>query len=78
MPKLWRSDYQKETDEIKDCLSMAMVARHMNQKKLAEKMNVTQATISKRLNDVDKIQLGDLRRMCRLLGVSIKIEGERK
>lgn len=73
MPKLPKSKYDEQSEEIVKTIKKAMIDRNMNQKGLAKKLNKWQGTISKWLKNIDSIPFGELRQMAEKLGLKIKI-----
>lgn len=74
MSKLPKSEYEKQTEEYESAFLSAMAVRRMKQNSFAKKLGKSQATVSKRLSDLDNVKLRDLREMAKVLGLKIKIE----
>ena len=48
----------------------AISQQGLTQAKLAKRMGVTQSTVSYWISDIDRISVGNLKRLCRILSVS--------
>lgn len=83
MPKVdlrtsYNRAYDADTEAYEVCFRSAMLRKRMRQSDLAKKLGKSQPTVSNWLNDLDSVNLGDLRRMANHLGLTITInEGER-
>lgn len=73
MPKLVKSEYQKQTEEYESAFLVAMATRRLRQVDLAKKLKTHQPIISKRLSNLDNVKLKDLRSMAKELGLRITI-----
>ena len=63
---------QKITDTVLSGrkIKMAIVQQGLTQEKIAKRMGVTQSTVSYWISDIDRISVGNLKRLCRILSVS--------
>ena len=63
---------QKITDTVLSGrkIKMAIAQQGLTQAKLAKRMGVTQSTVSYWISDIDRISVGNLKRLCRILSVS--------
>ena len=63
---------QKITDTVLSGrkIKMAIAQQGLTQAKIAKRMGVTQSTVSYWISDIDRISVGNLKRLCRILGVS--------
>ena len=72
---------QKITDTVLSGrkIKMAIAQQGLTQEKIAKRMGVTQSTVSYWISDIDRISVGNLKRLCRILSVSpAEILGEVK
>lgn len=51
-----------------------MAGKRMTQRKLAQKMGVSTTTINRIINDPDSARFGDIRRIFRILGITLNME----
>ena len=51
-------------------IKMAIAHQGLTQEKIAKRMGVTQSTVSYWISDIDRISVGNLKRLCRILSVS--------
>ena len=51
-------------------IKMAIAQQGLTQEKIAKRMGVTQSTVSYWISDIDRISVGNLKRLCRILSVS--------
>ena len=51
-------------------IKMAIVQQGLTQEKIAKRMGVTQSTVSYWISDIDRISVGNLKRLCKILSVS--------
>ena len=63
---------QKITDTVLSGrkIKMAIAQQGLTQAKVAKRMGVTQSTVSYWISDIDRISVGNLKRLCRILSVS--------
>ena len=63
---------QKITDTVISGrkIKMAIAQQGLTQAKLAKRMGVTQSTVSYWISDIDRISVGNLKRLCRILSIS--------
>ena len=63
---------QKITDTVLSGrkIKMAIAQQGLTQEKIAKRMGVTQSTVSYWISDIDRISVGNLKRLCRILSVS--------
>ena len=63
---------QKITDTVLSGrkIKMAIVQQELTQEKIAKRMGVTQSTVSYWISDIDRISVGNLKQLCRILSVS--------
>lgn len=63
---------QKITDTVLSGrkIKMAIAQQGLTQAKIAKRMGVTQSTVSYWISDIDRISVGNLKRLCRILSVS--------
>ena len=63
---------QKITDTVLSGrkIKMAIAQQELTQEKIAKRMGVTQSTVSYWISDIDRISVGNLKRLCRILSVS--------
>lgn len=63
---------QKITDTVLSGrkIKMAIAQQGFTQAKLAKRMGVTQSTVSYWISDIDRISVGNLKRLCRILSIS--------
>ena len=63
---------QKITDTVLSGRKIKMAIAHqgLTQEKIAKRMGVTQSTVSCWISDIDRISVGNLKRLCRILSVS--------
>ena len=63
---------QKITDTVLSGrkIKMAIAQQGLTQSKIAKRMGVTQSTVSYWISDIDRISVGNLKRLCRILSVS--------
>ena len=63
---------QKITDTVLSGrkIKMAIAQQGLTQAKLAKRMGVTQSTVSYWISDIDRISVGNLKRLCRILSIS--------
>lgn len=73
MPKLPKSEYEKQTEEYESAFLSAMAAKRLKQIDMAKRLGTYQPVISKRLSDIDNVKLKDLRKMAKELGLRITI-----
>lgn len=66
MPTHKISDTVKSGRKIK----VAIVQQGLTQEKIAKRMGVNQSTVSCWIRDIDRISVGNLKRLCRILNVS--------
>ena len=60
-------------------IKMAIAQQGLTQEKIAKRMGVTQSTVSYWISDIDRISVGNLKRLCRILSISpTEILGEVK
>lgn len=78
MPRSAVSEYDKQTDVYRMAIKVAMTSRKVNQKKLAERLNKSQAMVSRYLKEPDCISLGELRAIASYLGLQITIGEKNK
>ena len=78
MPKLTDkySRYKARTREIEDVLKIALKAEHLTQA-AAKKIRMDQSTLSRKIRNVDKFTLGELREFAEVAGLEIIIRGKR-
>lgn len=77
MPKVdLRTKYSQETEELESRIYGAIGRSRIRQADLAKKLKVSQATMSRRLSDIDQMTLGDLRDLLRILKLRVVIRGE--
>lgn len=74
MPKVVKPYWETEPEEIARSIKKAMIDRNLNQKSFAKKLGVDRSTVSRRLNDINSVSLGELLRMVSELGLTVKIE----
>lgn len=67
MPAHKISDTAKSGRKIK----VAIVQQGLTQEKLAKQMGVNQSTVSSWIRDIDRISVGNLKRLCRILNISL-------
>lgn len=67
MPAHKISDTVKSGRKIK----VAIVQQGLTQEKLAKQMGVNQSTVSSWIRDIDRISVGNLKRLCRILNISL-------
>lgn len=51
-------------------IKMAIAQQGLTQEKIAKRMGVTQSTVSYWISDIDRISVGNLKRLCRILSIS--------
>lgn len=51
-------------------IKMAIAQQGLTQAKVAKRMGVTQSTVSYWISDIDRISVGNLKRLCKILSVS--------
>ena len=63
---------QKITDTVLSGrkIKMAIAKQGLTQSKVAKRMGVTQSTVSYWISDIDRISVGNLKRLCRILSIS--------
>ena len=63
---------QKITDTVLSGrkIKMAIAQQGLTQEKIAKRRGVTQSTVSYWISDIDRISVGNLKRLCRILSVS--------
>lgn len=63
---------QKITDTVLSGrkIKMAIAKQGLTQSKVAKRMGVTQSTVSYWISDIDRISMGNLKRLCRILSIS--------
>lgn len=63
---------QKITDTVLSGrkIKMAIAQQGLTQAKIAKRMGVTQSTVSYWISDIDRISVGNLKRLCRILSIS--------
>ncbi len=63
---------QKITDTVLSGrkIKMAIAKQGLTQEKIAKRMGVTQSAVSYWISDIDRISVGNLKRLCRILSVS--------
>ncbi len=63
---------QKITDTVLSGrkIKMAIAQQGLTQAKIAKRMGVTQSTVSYWISDIDRISVGNLKRLCKILSVS--------
>lgn len=63
---------QKITDTVLSGrkIKMAIAQQGLTQEKIAKRMGVTQSAVSYWISDIDRISVGNLKRLCRILSVS--------
>ena len=63
---------QKITDTVLSGrkIKMAIAQQGLTQEKIAKRMGVTQSAVSYWISDLDRISVGNLKRLCRILSVS--------
>ena len=63
---------QKITDTVLSGrkIKMAIAQQGLTQEKIAKRMGVTQSTVSYWISDIDRINVGNLKRLCRILSIS--------
>lgn len=59
----------KEVERISRMIRTAITDRRLTQKKVAEKMRVSQSTISRIINDPGSAKYSDVRWLCSFLGI---------
>ena len=76
MPKIeMRTKQQIENDRIRAEILAAMNSKGIyRQNLLARKAGIPQSTMSVHLNDMDKMTMGELRRIAKVTGLTIRIE----
>ena len=74
MPKVVKPYWETAPEEIAKSIKKAMIDRNYNQKSFAKKLGVDRSTISRRLDNMNSVSLGELIRMASALGLTIKIE----
>ena len=79
MPKVTDkySRYKARTREIEDVLKIALKAEHLTQAAAAKKIRMDQSTLSRKLRNIDKFTLGELRTFAEVAGLEIIIRGKR-
>ena len=79
MPKVTDkySRYKARTIEIEDVLKIALKAEHLTQAAAAKKICMDQSTLSRKLRNIDKFTLGELRTFAEVAGLEIIIRGKR-
>ena len=50
-------------------IKMAIAQQGLTQEKIAKRMGVTQSTVSYWISDIDRISVGNLKRLCRILHI---------
>ena len=62
---------QKITDTVLSGrkIKMAIAQQGLTQEKIAKRMGVTQSTVSYWISDIDRIIVGNLKRLCRILNI---------
>lgn len=73
MPRLKKTEYDKKTDEITTLIRIAMIRNEMRQADLAKVMHKSRQTISRNLQDIDHMSVGDFRIMMKYLGLDFTI-----
>ena len=63
---------QKITDTVISGrkIKMAIAQQGLTQEKIAKRMGVTQSTVSYWISDIDRISVGNLKRLCKILNAS--------
>lgn len=63
---------QKITDTVLSGrkIKMAIVQQGLTQAKIAKRMGVTQSAVSYWISDIDRISVGNLKRLCKILSIS--------
>ena len=59
-----------DTDISGRKLRVAITQQGLTQEKIAKRMGVTQTAVSYWIRDIDRISVGNLKRLCRILNVS--------
>ena len=62
---------QKITDTVLSGrkIKMAIAQQGLTQEKIAKRMGVTQSTVSYWISDIDRMSVGNLKRLCRILNI---------
>lgn len=59
-----------DTDISGRKLRVAITQQVLTQEKIAKRMGVTQTAVSYWIRDIDRISVGNLKRLCRILSIS--------
>lgn len=59
-----------DTDISGRKLRVAITQQGLTQEKIAKRMGVTQTAVSYWIRDIDRISVGNLKRLCRILSIS--------
>ena len=51
-------------------IKTAIAHQGLTQEKIAKRMGVTQSTVSYWISDIDRISVGNLKRLCKILSIS--------
>lgn len=73
MPRLKKTEYDRKTDEITTAIKVAMIRKEMRQADLAKVMHKSRQTISRNIQDIDHMSVGDFRIMMTYLGLDFVI-----
>lgn len=61
-------------ESIETKIREKMAGKRITQRKLAKKMGVSTTTINRIINDPDSARFGDIRRIFRILGITLNME----
>lgn len=79
MPKVdLRTQYRKQTDEWAATMRSAMAYKGLTQRRTAEKMQMDRSQLCRKLKDIDKMTVGELRAFASVTGIKIDIRGEKQ
>ena len=53
-------------------IKLARVSKGLTQEQLAKRLGIKQSTLSQWEKDIDRVSFGDVRRLCKVLGINIE------
>lgn len=53
-------------------IKLARVSKGLTQEQLAKRLGIKQSTLSQWEKNIDRVSFGDVRRLCKILGINIE------
>ena len=78
MPKVASTRYEELTQKYEDTISKAMRSKSIKQEDIAKRLNKNQSSISRKMQDIDRITFGEMRSILSFLGLEFQIKEKGK